>query len=145
MKTENKEKVIYETVYIAQDGIEFKDRAECEKYENSARCVLLSKYTPYVIKSESEYNLFDCGSEEYIYDLFNLQYNWQVDLILQLEVLYYPDLKCDELREKLEDYVRQGGKVILIGRGAEYDGFIFCISESVEDRINRIFKNCKLG
>lgn len=142
MKEEIREKIGTETIYIAYDGTEFKDKEQCKKYEDSAKCALLYKYKPYVIKTVTEYDLFGVGSEEYEYDLFNLQYSWQIDLLIQLDFLNYNRGKeYEELRERLEKSI---GKIILIGRGDPYDGRSFYIYESIDDRISRILKHCEV-
>lgn len=144
MKEKIIDKIIKETIYVASDGTEFRDKEQCKKYEDTAKCALLAKYNPGVINNLSEYHLFDTGSEEYMYDLFKLQYNWQIDTIIQLHCLSYPRYNqgdIDVLRQKLE---KNMGNILLIGRGAEYDGFNFYIYGSIEDRIAFILKNCKL-
>ena len=142
MKEEIREKIGTETIYIAYDGTEFKDKEQCKKYEDSAKCALLSKYKPCVIKTITEYDLFGVDSEEYEYDLFNLQYSWQIDLLIQLDFLNYNRGKeYEELRERLEKSI---GKIILIGRGDPYEMWCFYIYESIDDRISKILKHCEV-
>lgn len=142
MKEEIREKIGTETIYIACDGTEFKDKEQCKKYEDSAKCALLSKYKPCVIKTVTEWDLFKAGSEDYEYDLFNLQYSWQIDMLIQLDFLNYDrDKAYEELRERLEKSI---GKIILIGRGDPYNGWCFYIYESIDDRISRILKHCEV-
>ena len=45
MQVIKKERINVYEVYAAMDGTEFNTVEECRKYENSAKCVLLSKYT----------------------------------------------------------------------------------------------------
>lgn len=42
MRTEQRETKIYTNVYIANDGTEFRDKEECEKYEQTCNCVIKS-------------------------------------------------------------------------------------------------------
>lgn len=44
MKIETKEVKTYKTFYIAGDGTQFSDRAECEKYEKTASCAIESAF-----------------------------------------------------------------------------------------------------
>lgn len=145
MKEKNIDKIIKETVYVASDGTEFRDKEQCKKYEDSAKCVLMSRYTPNVIKTISEENLFMCGSCEYKYDLFQLKHDWQIDVLIQLDFLNYNrgEEAYSKLTKTLSDYVEQGGKTILIGRGDDYSKS-FYIYESLEDRIGKIYKNCEV-
>lgn len=141
MKEKIIDKIIKETVYVASDGTEFKDKEQCKKYEDSAKCALLSKYKPYVIKTVTEWDLFGVGSEEYEYDLFNLQYSWQIDMLIQLDFLNYDRGKeYEELRERLEKSI---DKTILIGRGDPHNRWCFYIYESIDDRISEILKHCE--
>lgn len=144
MKEETREKKTTETIYIAIDGTEFKDKSECKKYEESAQCALLAKYNPYVTTHLTEYQLFDTGSEDYEYDIFKLQHDWQIDTLIQLKHLSYSRCtqeELDGLRQKLQ---KNMGNNILIGRGCGYDGFSFYIYGSIEDRITYIRKACKI-
>jgi hypothetical protein len=145
MKEKSIDKIIKETVYVASDGTEFRDKEQCRKYEDSAKCVLMSRYTPNVIKTISEDDLFMCGSCEYKYDLFHLKHNWQIDVLIQLDFLNYNrgEEFYSKLTQTLSDYVNQGGKIILIGRGDDYSKS-FYIYESLEDRIGKIYKNCEV-
>ena len=59
----------YVTKYEANDGTIFTTAEECQKYENSARAVLLARFKDLQIKLISEYNLFSTGSEEYFYSI----------------------------------------------------------------------------
>ena len=145
MKEKIVDKIIKETIYVASDDTEFRDKEQCKKYEDSAKCVLMAKYGPHVIKTISEEDLFMCGSCEYMYDLFYLQHNWQIDVLIQLDFLNYNrgEETYSKLTQTLSNYVEQGGKVILIGRGDDYSSG-FYIYESLEDRINKIYKNCEV-
>jgi hypothetical protein len=145
MKEKNIDKIIKEIVYIASDGTEFRDKEQCKKYEDSAKCVLMAKYKPHVIKTISEYDLFEVGSEEYMYDLFHLQHHSQIDTLIQLDFINYNHGEefYSKLTQTLSNYVEQGGKVILIGRGDSYSKS-FYIYESLEDRIGKIYKNCEV-
>jgi hypothetical protein len=145
MKEKNIDKIIKETVYVASDGTEFRDKEQCKKYEDSAKCVLMARYTPDVIKTISEEDLFMCGSYDYKYDLFYLKHNWQIDVLIQLDFLNYNrgEEVYSKLTQILSDYVERGGKIILIGRGDDYDKS-FYIYESLEDRIGKIYKNCEV-
>ena len=86
--------------YKALDGTLFNDKEECKKYEESAKCVLLSKYNKYVIKQCSEYDIFRVGDE---YNQYDIVRTTDTDLIKQLWYLYHPNYPDgDYKREKLE-------------------------------------------
>ena len=51
------------TVYQAIDGTEFDSKEECKKYEDTAKCLLLTKYRPLVKKTVTEIDVFNTGSD----------------------------------------------------------------------------------
>ena len=65
MKEISVEKTLTVRKYEAVDGTLFDDKDECQRYENTARCVLLSKYNKLIIKkpiyqSSLKINYFNC-------------------------------------------------------------------------------------
>lgn len=85
------------TKYKANDGTIFDDRDECMKYENSAKCVLISKYKKLVKKSISEYDFMSIGYEDNDFDLVILNSKEDVDTLKQLYCLMnWYDIKQDD-------------------------------------------------
>ena len=82
------DKVIKETFYEAVDGTHFRTKEECKKYEDSAKCVLLTKYNHMVIKNIAEYDLHLAGSEEYMLDIVKIDSEEDIYIIMQLYALY---------------------------------------------------------
>lgn len=119
MKKVDIEKTVIETLWEASDGTTFKDKEECEKYENSAKCVLLSKYKNWVIKSTNEYALFNAGCEENYIDIILITKD-RIDTILQLIKLlgYANEETLQRDRNLLESSI---GELFLIGRGDSYE------------------------
>lgn len=70
---EIKEKVekVIRVEYIAEDGTVFCDQAECEKYEKSALFVISKKLEK--LANTSETNLFFCGCDDNIVEVFNIE------------------------------------------------------------------------
>lgn len=63
MRTERKEiqKIEHATIYIANDGTEFRDEDECRKYENTAECAIkemFNKLNPQVTYNVGDSNPF---------------------------------------------------------------------------------------
>lgn len=146
MKEVTKEKKSTYTVYQAIDGTEFNSKEECQKYEDTAKCVLLTKYKPLVKRSDSEYNIFNTGSDEYIIDILRpLSTESDIDIIIQLCRLYNGNGKIKDdyynnLRSRLEECL-QLKDTILIGRGTEYDGYDnFFILTTLQEISNKIAK-----
>lgn len=87
MKVIQKKRETEYSVYQATDGTEFNDCAECEKYENSARGVLLAELKNCEINRGTEYDLLGTGSSDYeirlvvprnIQDLRNINYLYRL-------------------------------------------------------------------
>lgn len=143
MKEIQKEISQHVTVYEAIDGTEFTSKEECKKYEESAKCVLMTKYNKLVVKTCSEYDLFDCiGSEDETVDIIKINNLSDIDTILKLIALYYPSAAKDtEWMQKREDRLTDAynsNSLVVIGRGYESDGFY--LSFTFNEIIKKITK-----
>lgn len=121
METKIKEVIETKTyeLYIASDGTEFTNKEECKRYEDTAKCVLLSKYKNWVIKSTNEWEIFDAGCEETYIDIIRVSED-KIDTILQLTKLlgYTNEERLQKDRARLESFI---GELVLIGRGDSYE------------------------
>lgn len=121
METKIKEVIETKTyeLYIASDGTEFTNKEECKRYEDTAKCVLLSKYKNWVIKSTNEWEIFDAGCEESYIDIIRVSED-KIDTILQLTKLlgYTNEERLQKDRARLESFI---GELVLIGRGDSYE------------------------
>lgn len=145
MKEITKEKKSTYTVYQAVDGTEFNSKEECQKYEDTAKCLLLTKYKPLVKRTVNEYGIFNTGSDEYMIDILQyLSSESDIDILIQLHRLYCSRKLNDEyyvdMRNKLEKCLKNRD-IVLIGRGTEYDGydnfFILTTLQEVTDNITK--------
>ena len=134
------------TVYQASDGTEFNSKEECKKYEDTAKCLLLTKYRPLVKKTVSEYDVFNTGSDEYMVDILQcLRDEADIDILIQLHRLYNSSRKINDdfynnLRSKLNKCF-EDKDIILIGRGTEYDGYDnFYVLTTLQEISNNITK-----
>lgn len=64
MKEVTKEKVQKYTVYEALDGTQFHDKAECEKYEQSAKGVIRARIAKLTVGKANEWDLL-AGSDDH--------------------------------------------------------------------------------
>ena len=117
------------TKYQAIDGTEFEFRDECSKYENTAFCVLNAKYKKLVLTSKSEYDLFDCGSDENIIDIVKPTSGSDIDIIMQM-LAYTNNYLFDEKHKERLDYITntcaralKENDLLFIYKGYEDDGF----------------------
>ena len=134
------------TVYQAIDGTEFNSKEECKKYEDTTKCLLLTKYRPLVKKTVTEIDVFNTGSDEYMVDILQcLRDEADIDVLIQLHRLYNSGRKINDdfynnLRSKLEKCF-EDKDIILIGRGTEYDGYDnFYVLTSLQEISNNITK-----
>ena len=146
MKPIEIEKVTKVTRYEAIDGTTFTTEEECVKYEDTAKCVLLTKYKPLVKRTASECDIFNTGSDEYMIDILQyLSSESDIDILIQLHKLYCSSRKFnddfyDKMRSKLEKCLKNRD-IVLIGRGTEYDGYDnFYILTTLQDITNNITK-----
>lgn len=139
------EKTTKIVMYQATDGTQFTTEEECRKYEESAKCALLTRYKPLVIGSITENNLFNgCGSEEYEYDIVKINTEQDVETIIHLYMLYHR-AECYRnsdvsIREKVTTAYKTGD-ILFIGRYSCGDDF-FNIDHTRDELINNINKYC---
>ena len=146
MKPIEIEKVTKVTRYEAIDGTTFTTEEECVKYEDTAKCVLLTKYKPLVKRTASECDIFNTGSDEYMIDILQyLSSESDIDILIQLHRLYcssrnFNDDFYNKMRSKLEKCLKNRD-IVLIGRGTEYDGYDnFYILTTLQDITDNITK-----
>ena len=146
MKPIEIEKVTKVTHYEAIDGTTFTTEEECVKYEDTAKCVLLTKYKPLVKRTASECDIFNTGSDEYMIDILQyLSSESDIDILIQLHRLYCSGRKLNDdfynkMRSKLEKCLKNRD-IVLIGRGTEYDGYDnFYILTTLQDITDNITK-----
>ena len=146
MKPIEIEKVTKVTRYEAIDGTTFTTEEECVKYEDTAKCVLLTKYKPLVKRTASECDIFNTGSDEYMIDILQyLSSESDIDILIQLHKLYcssrnFNDDFYDKMRSKLKKCLKNRD-IVLIGRGTEYDGYDnFYILTTLQDITDNITK-----
>lgn len=145
MKQVVKEEIVKKTYYEAVDGTLFTDSNECQKYNNSAKAVLFTRYKPMIIKSMSEYDLFKIGSDDYIIDIIRVNEKEQIDTIMQLCSLIG---HCSEryLTESIEKCKKsyRCHEYLFIGRG--YDGEDnFIVIDTLSDKLQHIIDMCGAG
>ena len=144
MKEVTIEKTVKESRYEAMDGTQFINREECKKYEESAKCVLLTKYKPLVVNTMSEYDVHQCGSEEYILDIVKITKEEDIDIIMQLYALYNPHSTYRQYDSKYRDMCAKafvGNDYIFIAKESCGDD-IFHIQYSKNELINNLNSIC---
>ena len=147
MQIIKKERINVYEVYAAMDGTEFNTIDECRKYENSAKCVLLTKYNECCdIVTSNEEKIFYVGSADNTMDIVKMNKPEAVTVILQLISLYNPYTRKEDLDNRLrilQEYYEKGS-TFFISRGYNDDEF-WLLTYDLEDRLNHIAKICNLG
>ena len=120
MKTELKETTKFEYVYIADDGTEFYNQEDCEKYEKTYEGIINKKFMAIVKKTfmHKEYGLvdfmFDNESENAEYYLVEPKTEADVNAIIQKVELCEPAWGCEgTLNLDMKDIVPN--KMYIIG------------------------------
>ena len=62
MKQEQIEVKTYKEVYVAEDGTQFEERCECEKYEKTFACAMKSHLKGITLRTTSEDDIWNNGS-----------------------------------------------------------------------------------
>lgn len=138
MKTKTIEKTVKSIIYEANDGTEFQTPEECKQYENTAVCVLLTRYNKLVLKSLMESDIFTAGNDDYIVDIIEMKSTEDLNLVLQLYKLINSNSSA---RDNLIMESFENGDKLCIGRG--YSGEEDCFWPiSTEQHIIQRVKNC---
>lgn len=127
MKQVEIEKVTKVTHYEAIDGTTFTTKEECVKYEESAKCVLLSRYKDMVVKQTNEEAFYKAGPDEFELDIVKLKDSSSINIIMQLYYYYNKGENAKTHAESMEKFCNRAleeDDFLIIYRGDGYgDGF----------------------
>lgn len=142
MKSVSKE--VTNTIYgwEAIDGTFFDNKEECQKYENSAKTVILAKYNKLVVKSSSEEEFFYLGCSDNTVDVVKISKYSDIEVILQLYTLINGTPSEDSLNKQTERCERalDTRDYLFISRG--YNDDYFWVMDTLTDRLNYIASKC---
>ena len=145
MKEVSIEQKTYIKKWEATDGTQFNSREDCEKYEDSAKCVILTKYKDFVIKESDEYHLFGVGNEDCQVDVVKVPNEKAIDVIFQA-FCFFRDWDSDENKEKARKIITNAfeyNDFLLIGNDYELNNFyiIGTLSDVIEKIKERVKSN----
>lgn len=116
--------------YVADDGTEFCTKEECEKYEQTSKCVIKAAFEWLVVAQNNECNLFEgygAGSED-----------WRVVLIRinnaeELKTANMYSQLCHNMNRFNESNI---GQEIIVGVGDGFDDYcwVYGTKESLAER-----------
>ena len=145
MKEVSIEQKTYIKKWEATDRTQFNSREDCEKYEDSAKCVILTKYKDFVIKESDEYHLFGVGNEDCQVDVVRVPNEKAIDVIFQA-FCFFRDWDSDENKEKARKIITNAfeyNDFLLIGNDYELNNFyiIGTLSDVIEKIKERVKPN----
>ena len=118
--------------YIAEDGQVFRSEEECQKYEKTCKCVIMSAYKPLVKGTISEYGLYEeCGCEDFYYDLVEIKNENDREIVNKALKFAY-----ENARLVTEEEI---GKTIMVAK--EYDDLLTGYHTTIDNIINTIKGN----
>lgn len=125
MKTEKRTKTTTYDVYVAADGRTFLDKSECEIYEKTARCAILTMYETLVVGHSDEDAVFGAGISDNVIDFVKIDSQEAVEIIMKAWFYFNEFEEADSPRtvnfKKHVDIALRDGDVLLCGRGYEND------------------------
>lgn len=142
MKEISIEQKTYIRKWEAKDGTQFSSKEDCEKYENSAKCVILANYKDFVVKVSSEYDIFGVENEDCEVDVVRVPDERAVDVIFQT-FCFFRDWVSDENKEEVRKkivHAYEYNDFLLIQKGYESDDFyiigtLYSILEQIKERV----------
>ena len=120
--------------YQAEDGTIFSSVAECTTYEKTTYAALYSAYKTHVVRTVSEYSIFNAGSEEYMLDFVKLETTKDASQVLAFLEL----CKCGGIKTATTlNKILQSKEILLIGYYL-YDNNNFSIIGTRKEIIDKI-------
>lgn len=145
MKEIVKERTKVETysMYQAADGTVFDTKEECEKYEQTARFVLNTKFKRLVVKETTEWDLFHAGSDENIVYAVRLEKEADADTVMQLYCHDNSWINQSEENYKEKTYnlifsAFVNGDILFVGENCDGEIYLITTRNKIIDNLNNI-------
>ena len=145
MKEITKEKVQQYKVYEALDGTEFDDKAECEKYEKSAKGVLMARIAKLIVGKGNAWTTVGSYEDNDIVG-FKMQSALDLEALKQflfLECPWYNRNDNTESKEKIFDIMEKAydnDDIILFGINSEGDYYWINSRQNIIDNLMNLKK-----
>ena len=145
MKPIEIEKVTKVTHYEAIDGTTFTTKEECVRYEESAKCVLLSRYKDMIVKQTNEDAFYETGSDEFELDIVKLKDSSSTNIIMQLYHYYntgeYAKTHAKSVEKSCAKALEEDD-FLIIYRGDSYDDDRFWVRGTRNELFEHINSIC---
>ena len=132
MKENKVARTVYDIHYEATDGTKFVNREECEKYEQTAKAIIRTRFLKLVVNEGTEYHYFNVGSDDDSVYAVKLNSREDADTVLAYYYITNPSVLEENniyYKERAVEYVETALKeqdIIFIGEN--YDGDIYIIN-----------------
>lgn len=136
MKEVTKEKVQKYTMYEALDGTEFNDKAECQKYEESAKGVIRARIAKLTVGRENAWNLMG-GLDEHEVIGTKMQTEKDVEYVKQffmMECSWYGEARTKEILDVIEK-AYDNGDIVLFGINCDRDYYWINSRQNIVDNL----------
>lgn len=149
MKQETRTREQYYDVYIAMDGEEFRDKEECEKYEQSAKAVVSTNYKRLVVGKSTEEAFFGFGCCDNDVEFVKVTSKEDADVVMQMNYIVNPHMaeKPDSYKssiERIQNLMERAineDDVLIVGRGYDNECFWFIgTRNSMKEEIDYVCK-----
>ena len=136
MKEVTKEKVQKYIVYEALDGTEFNDKAECLKYEESAKGVIRARIAKLTVGKANEWDLL-AGIEEHEVIGIKMQTEKDVEYVKQffmIECSWYGEVRTKEIFDVIEK-AYDNDDIVLFGINCDRDYYWINSRKNIVDNL----------
>lgn len=135
-KQESKVQCVYEAV----DGTRFESLVECTNYEKTCLCVLNQRYKEYVIYNDSEYNIWNAGSDEYFINFVKVPDQAAINVIFQMYCYYNSGMTSDH-NDRVYNRIKEAcasGRTLVIGVGYPNEDSFYIYEDTAEGIVEKI-------
>ena len=137
MKEVTKEQVQKYIVYEALDGTEFNDKAECLKYEESAKGVIRARIAKLTVGKATEWDLL-AGSDDYEVIGIKMQNGRDLEYVKQffmMECSWYGEVRTREVFDIIEKAYDNNNDIVLFGINCDGEYYFINSRQNIVDNL----------
>ena len=141
MKEVTKEKVQKYTVYKALDGTEFDDKAECEKYEKSAKGVIMARIAKLIVGKGDAWTLL-AGDDDHDVIGIKMQTGKDLEYVKQLFTFtcsWYGEVRTAEIFDIIEK-AYDNDDIVLFGINCDGEYYWINSRQNIVDNLMNLGK-----
>ena len=137
MKEVTKEQVQTYIVYEALDGTEFNDKAECQKYEESAKGVIRARIAKLTVDKSTEWDLL-AGSDDHEVIGIKMQNGRDLEYVKQffmMECSWYGEVRTREVFDIIEKAYDNNNDIVLFGINCDGEYYFINSRQNIIDNL----------